>query len=60
MRFEFDWDPEKARTNLAKHEVSFDEAMTVFSDSMSLSRLDDAHGAREERWVTLGESHWAN
>src|SRR5690349_18136241 len=30
--YEFKWDPEKARANLRKHGVSFDEATTVFGD----------------------------
>ncbi|MGO9174064.1 MAG: BrnT family toxin [Rhodomicrobium sp.] len=59
-RFEFDWDPAKAASNLAKHSVSFDEAMTVFLDPFALSRLDDAHGSDEERWVTIGLSRDIN
>ena len=59
-RFEFDWDPAKAASNIAKHGVSFDEAMTVFLDPFALSRLDDAHGAAEERWVTIGLSRATN
>ena len=55
MRFEFDWDPAKAESNLAKHGVSFEEAMTVFHDPLGLSRPDEDHGANEERWVTLGQ-----
>jgi uncharacterized DUF497 family protein len=55
-RFEFDWDPAKAASNLAKHRVSFEEAMTVFLDPLALSRLDAAHGSDEERWVTIGLS----
>ncbi len=55
-RFEFDWDPAKAVSNLAKHNVSFDEAMTVIHDSLALSRPDDDHGEPEERWVTIGLS----
>jgi uncharacterized protein len=54
MRFEFDWDPVKSETNLAKHRVSFEEAMAVFHDALALSRPDEDHGANEERWVTLG------
>ena len=57
MRFEFDWDPAKAASNLANHKVSFEEAMTVFIDPLSLSRPDDDHGAGEERWITVGLSH---
>lgn len=54
MRFEFDWDPAKARANHAKHGVTFDAAMSVFADPLALSRLDEDHGAAEERWVTIG------
>jgi uncharacterized protein len=60
FRFEFDWDPAKAASNLVKHGVSFDEAMTVFTDPLALSRLDGAHGAAEERWITIGLSRTIN
>lgn len=53
-RIEFDWDPAKARSNRAKHGVSFEEAMGVFADPLALSRLDDDQAPREERWITLG------
>ena len=55
-RFEFDWDPAKADANLAKHGVSFDEAMAVFLDPLALSRPDDDAGGDEERWITMVES----
>jgi uncharacterized DUF497 family protein len=51
-RIEFDWDPAKARSNQAKHGVTFEQAMGVFADPLALSRLDDDPG--EERWITLG------
>jgi uncharacterized protein len=54
MRFEFDWDPEKAESNRRKHGVTFEDAMGVFSDPLALSRLDDQSGQGEERWVTIG------
>ncbi len=53
-RVELDWDPMKAAINAVKHDVTFDEAMTVFGDPLALSRLDDEHGTSEERWVTIG------
>jgi len=56
MRFEFDWNPAKAQSNRAKHDVTFDQAMGVFADPLALSRLDDEHGSDEERWITLGRS----
>lgn len=56
MRFEFDWDPVKAASNLGKHDVSFDEAMSVFLDPLALSQLDSDGAPTEERWVTMGIS----
>ena len=53
--FEFDWDPAKAAANAVKHQVSFDEAMTIFLDPLALSRPDD-DSTTEERWITIGLS----
>lgn len=52
----FGWDAEKARTNLRKHGVSFEEASTVFGDPLSLTIPDPLHSTDEERFVTIGES----
>jgi hypothetical protein len=46
------WDEEKARSNLAKHKVSFERAKLVFCDPHGISLRDD-RGA-EERWLTFG------
>lgn len=54
MRFE--WDPEKAAANLAKHGVSFDEASTVFADRLATTVGDPDHSGDEERWLTTGLS----
>lgn len=56
MRFEFDWDPAKAASNIAKHGVSFEDAMSVFLDPLALSRPDDESGPGEERWITIGQN----
>ena len=53
---EFEWDPNKATSNLAKHNVSFHEASTVFGDPLSLTFPDPDHPYSEERYVTIGES----
>jgi uncharacterized DUF497 family protein len=60
MRIDFDWDPEKAASNAAKHGVAFQEAMTVFVDPFACTILDPDHGADEERWVTMGEASTGN
>jgi uncharacterized DUF497 family protein len=48
----FEWDPTKARANVAKHRVKFADATAVFEDPRGLTR-DDSHPS-EERFVTLG------
>ena len=52
----FDWHPDKARTNLIKHQVSFQEAATVFEDPLSITFPDPNHSIREERLVIIGQS----
>lgn len=52
----FDWDPKKARSNLRKHRVSFEEAATALRDPMSATGLDPDHSVSEERFVTFGVS----
>lgn len=51
MRFE--WDPEKARENGRKHGVSFEEAVTVFYDSLATTFPDPDHSAGELRLITF-------
>lgn len=53
----FDWDPQKARTNLEKHGVSFEEAKSVFLDEYARQFFDEKHSSGEERFVMLGLSH---
>jgi uncharacterized DUF497 family protein len=53
---QFEWDPEKARNNLAKHEVSFDEAATVFGDPLAITIHDPDHSHDEQRFLTTGLS----
>lgn len=50
---EFEWDPEKARINLLKHGVAFEDAELVWSDALHLARFD-RHEGSEERWHALG------
>lgn len=56
MTVVFEWDEEKAQTNLRKHRVSFDEAITVFSDPFSITIPDPGHSDEEERFVDIGSS----
>jgi hypothetical protein len=57
MPLSFEWDESKARTNLAKHGVSFEEAATVFADPLSLTIPDPAHSQTDDRLIILGHSH---
>jgi uncharacterized protein len=55
-KYEFDWDPKKAKRNLKKHGVSFEEASTIFDDPDFISFLDEEHSVDEERQITIGMS----
>lgn len=52
----FEWDEEKAKSNIAKHDVSFDEATSVFDDPLFLTFADPEHSIQEQRFVIMGES----
>jgi len=55
VRYTFEWNPFKARSNLRKHRISFDRAAEVILDPLAVSVLDVEHGEAEERWVTSGK-----
>ena len=50
----FEWDKKKAKSNLKKHKVSFDEAVEVFNDPLSITILDPLHSEDEERFTDIG------
>jgi uncharacterized protein len=50
----FEWDPDKAETNIRKHGVSFSESCLVFADPFVLSFPDPDHSGDEDRWISLG------
>lgn len=54
MNYNFEWDPIKAKKNLSKHKISFEDATSVFKDKNSISVFDDSHSENEERWATIG------
>ena len=53
MELEFEWDEDKARTNLAKHRVSFLTAAEIFTNEI-LERIDDREDYGEIRFIALG------
>lgn len=52
---EFEWSRVKARSNLRKHRVSFEEARSVFADPLAVT-IDDPAEHAEERFITMGTS----
>jgi len=52
----FEWDERKAKQNIRKHGVSFEEAATVFGDQFSITIYDPLHSEDEDRFVILGMS----
>ena len=53
---QFIWDSRKARQNLKKHGVPFEEASTVFADPLAGTISDPDHSFEETRFVTIGFS----
>jgi uncharacterized DUF497 family protein len=53
----FEWDDKKAKSNLKKHGVSFEEAQTVFFDDMAIQFWDSTHFDEEQRFLMLGLSN---
>lgn len=56
MALTFEWHVEKARENLKKHNVSFEEARTVFNDPFSITIADPEHSTDEDRYIDIGLS----
>jgi uncharacterized DUF497 family protein len=54
FKYEFEWDPTKARDNLKKHRVAFERAATIFLDTEALSEFDEEESSDEDRWITMG------
>jgi len=52
----FDWDEKKNRENKKKHDVSFEEAQTVFFDERAIRYYDPDHSQDEDRFIMLGMS----
>lgn len=49
---DYEWDPQKAKSNFRKHGVRFADAVGVFQDPYAITMLDD--NSDEERYVTIG------
>jgi uncharacterized protein len=53
---EFEWDPQKERSNIAKHRIAFTEATAIFFDPLAITVFDPEHSQDEERYITVGAS----
>ena len=53
---EFEWDDEKAKSNLKKHGVSFQEGATIFNDPSIATISDPDHSEGEDRYISIGRS----
>ena len=54
--YDFQWDAVKALSNAGKHDVTFEQAASVFFDPLALTIFDEAHSQSEERWWLLGHN----
>ena len=60
LDMDFDWDTDKAKSNISKHGISFLEAMTAFGDINAVIKDDDEHSDNEDRFILLGVSKNSN
>jgi uncharacterized DUF497 family protein len=56
MKFDFEWNEKKAKINIQKHGIDFEEAMSIFQDESSLTMQDATHSMNEERFIDIGIS----
>lgn len=56
MKYIFEWDANKAKVNLKKHQVSFEEGKTIFADPFLITTSDEEHSDKEERFIGIGSS----
>lgn len=56
MKYRFEWDQKKAKSNLIKHGVSFEEAKSVFDDPLAYIFEDEEHSFGEKREIIIGHS----
>lgn len=54
---QFDWDKNKAERNLSKQPVSFEEAKTIFDDSLYVEFYAPDHSENEDRYLLVGQSN---
>jgi hypothetical protein len=52
----FAWNEDKAKANVRKHGISFDEASSVFADDNARMKHDPEHSQEEDRFILLGFS----
>ncbi len=56
MKLSFEWDEVKAKGNLKKHKVSFEEGKTIYNDPLLFTFPDNEHSLDEERSINIGIS----
>jgi len=56
LALSFAWDDKKAKSNLLKHKISFEEASTAFADDLSITIENPSHSKNENRLILIGKS----
>ncbi len=56
MKLIFEWDRNKAKSNLRNHKVSFEESKSIFQDEMLVTFFDEFHSDDEDRFISIGTS----
>jgi len=54
---DFEWDPQKEKTNIQKHHIGFREESTIFKDPLGITIFDPDHSLHVDRYITIGTSN---
>ena len=57
LKYNFEWDINKAKLNIKKHKISFERAAEIFLDPFAISIFDEENSLQEERWITIGKTY---
>jgi len=54
---EFEWNEEKAESNILKHSISFENCVSAFDDEKALYIFDEKHSLLENRFILIGKNN---
>jgi uncharacterized DUF497 family protein len=54
INYNFEWDLNKAKSNISKYKINFEDVASNFKDKNKISIYDEKYSLKEDRWITIG------